>query len=99
MPRAAQIEIVKSLPLAKKCIARTTVTLRLRRPKGVRFDRTNIYRNGKFYKRVRGAKVTKPITVRVPKARGAKVSIRIVIYTTGKRRLTIKRTYKSCASR
>jgi hypothetical protein len=93
---AAQIEIVKSLPLAKKCVARSTVTLRLRRPKGVRFDRANIYRNGKFYKRVRGAKVTRPITVKVPKARGAKMAIRIVIYTTGKRKITIRRTYKTC---
>jgi len=62
----------------------------------VRFDRANIYRNGKFYKRVRGAKVTKPITVRAPKARGAKVSIRIVIYTTGKRKITIRRLHRAC---
>jgi hypothetical protein len=90
------LEVVSSLPVERKCISRRSIVLRLHRPKGVRFDRAVIYRNGKFNKRVRGKKVTQPIRIKVPQNRGATVKLRIVIFTTSKRKLTIRRTYKIC---
>ncbi|MGI8730062.1 MAG: hypothetical protein ACR2LK_08760 [Solirubrobacteraceae bacterium] len=60
-------EIARNLPSTKTCVRRGTVTVRLRRPKGVRFSRANIYRNDKFLKRVKGAKITRRIKVSVPR--------------------------------
>ena len=51
---AIRNEVVAQLPPEKTCAPRGMVTLRLKRPKGLRFSRTNIFVGGKFIKRYRG---------------------------------------------
>lgn len=87
-------EITQSLPSARQCVRRSTITIRLKRPKRLRFSRAKVYVNGKRVKRLTGRRITRPFKVRTPKSSTA--NVRIVIFTTGKRKLTIKRRYRTC---
>jgi hypothetical protein len=85
--------IASNVPSSRGCIRGRRVTIRLRRPRGIRFSRAGVYVNGKRVKRLRGRRVTRPfrITLRAKRSR-----VRIVIITTGKRKIVIRRTYRRC---
>ena len=88
--------IASRLPSSRRCVRGRRVTLRLRRPRGVRFSRASVYVNGKRVKRLKGRRITRPFKITL---RGQRTRVRIVILTTGKRKITIRRTYRRCRTR
>jgi hypothetical protein len=92
-------EVSKDLPSTAGCVRRTSITLRLRRPTNRRFSRATIYLNKKRVKRLRGRRITRPIKIDLTSKRlasAAKARFRIVIITTGKRKIVVRRTYRLC---
>ena len=90
---AMRRRIASGLPSTKRCIRRGRITVRLRRPRALRFSRATVYANGKRVKRLAGRRITRPFKVRL---RAERTRLRIVIVTTGKRKVTIRRTYRRC---
>ena len=91
--RAMLRRIAAALPSAKRCVRGRRLRLRLIRPKGLRFSRASVYVNGRRVRRMRGRAVTRPFKITL---RGKRTRVRIVILTTGKRKVTIRRTYRRC---
>jgi hypothetical protein len=90
-------ETAKDLPpstASDKCSWVTSVKLRLRRPRKVRFSSATVYVNNRRVKRLKGAAITRPIKVRLPRVGANRVKVTII--TTGKRKITIRRTYRRC---
>ena len=82
-----------SMPPAKRCVSRRTVTVRIKPPSGVKVKSVATTVNGKKGASAKGAKTT--VTLRgLPKGT-IKVTVTATL-STG-RKLTLKRTYKTCA--
>ena len=88
-------EAARDLPSQSQCVRPDTVALKLRRPKRVRYSRATVFINGKRVLRLKGKRITRRMHFRMP-ARGA-LKVRIVVITTGKRKITIRRTYRPCS--
>jgi hypothetical protein len=83
-----------SLPSAQRCLAGRALALRVRKVRGVRWKRAVVKLNGKRVKRLRGARVTRPIRLRhLPPG-----TLRLSIAATarGGRRVSARRTYRRC---
>lgn len=88
-------EVTQKVPASSKCIRGRTVTLRLKRPRTVRFSTATVFVNGKRVKQLTGRRITRPIRLRL--ARTGRTRVKVVVVTTGKRKLTVRRTYRRCA--
>jgi len=88
------------LPAATRCLSRRTFTIRVRLPKGMRFEALAIRVNGKVKVKRKGLKARKVkarINLRgMPKG---KVVVKIVARTDTGRKAVRKRTYHTCAKR
>lgn len=92
-------ETARDLPRSGSCVRKRTLRLKIRRPRNFRFSRATIYVNKKRVKRVRGRKVTRPIKVSLRHRRfdnAVLYKVRIVVITTGKRKINIRRVYSAC---
>jgi hypothetical protein len=94
-PATAQ-EVARGVGSSKRCRRRRSVRIRLHRSRHRHFSTAVVYVNGKRARRFRGERITRPFRVRL---RGNRTRVRIVIVTTGKRKLTIRRTYHRCKPR
>ena len=92
--RAVVQETAQNLPPSSRCIPRRTVTLRLKRPRRFRFSSATVSVNNRRVKRLRGRRITRPIKLAMPRSGVARV--RVVITTTGKRRIVVRRTFRTC---
>jgi hypothetical protein len=86
---------VVKLPSAKRCVKRrASLRIRLRVPAGLRVAKVVVTVNGKRFKVIRGAKLSKPVAL--PKrARRVAVTLRLA----DGRKITGKRTYRRCPRR
>lgn len=82
-----------AVPSANACLRRTKVSIKLKRPVGVAFRRAVVYVNGKKVRTLKGKKVTRRFSV---KLKGDRTRVRIVVTTTGGKKVTVKRTYRRC---
>jgi hypothetical protein len=89
-------QVARGVASAKRCRRRRSVRIRLHRPRHRRFSTAVVYVNGKRARRFQGRRITRPFRVRL---RGNRTRVRIVILTTGKKKLTIRRTYRRCKPR
>jgi hypothetical protein len=91
---AVTAEKLISLPPAKQCLSRRTVTVKIKPPAGVKVKSVASTVNGKKNTSAKGAKTT--VTLRgLPKG---KVKVTVTATLTTGRKLTVKRTYKTCAT-
>jgi hypothetical protein len=85
---------VFTLPPAKSCVRRHTLTIRLHPPRGVKVKSVKVTVNKKKAKVKRtGGKL---VLRKLPKGK-LKVQVKAVLGNG--RKLTLKRTYRSCAAR
>jgi hypothetical protein len=85
------------LPAARKCVSRRRFALRVRAPKGVKLRSVRVYVNGRRAATRRGKQLRVPISLRgLPRG---KVRVRIVATTTKGRRITVRRTYRTCTAK
>jgi hypothetical protein len=90
---AVTAEKLISLPPARQCLSRRTVRVKIKPPRGVRVKSVVSTVNGKKNSSAKGAKTT--VTLRgLPKG---KVKVKVTATLTTGRKLTVKRTYKTCA--
>jgi hypothetical protein len=83
------------LPSAKRCVKRkATLRIRLRLPAGLLVDHVVVTVNGKRFKVIRGAKLSKPVTL--PR-RARRVAV--TLHLADGRKITGKRTYRRCPRR
>lgn len=82
-----------AVPSSNACLRRTRVSIKLKRPVGVAFRRAVVYVNGKKVRTLKGKKVTRRFSV---KLKGNRTRVRIVVTTTGGKKVTVKRTYRRC---
>ena len=93
LTRATIRRIAAGLPSARRCIRRRRITIRIPKPRRLRYSRASVYVNGKRVKRLRGRRITRPFKITL---RGSRTRVKVVILTTGKRKITIRRTYRRC---
>jgi hypothetical protein len=87
---------VIKLPSSKKCRSRRKITIRIKRPGGIRIARARVYKQGKkikTYKGVDGRVRSKIVLKGLPKGR---YTIKIVVLTEDGQTLTGKRRYRTC---
>jgi S-formylglutathione hydrolase FrmB len=89
---AGQIALA-ALPHARSC-RRSSLTLRLRRPRGVTLRKATVYVNGRRVRTVTGRALRRAVTLRgLPSGR---LRVRVVVVTSTRRKFIVKRTYRAC---
>jgi hypothetical protein len=89
-----------SMPSSRRCLSRRKFTIRVRRPRGMRFKKLTVKVNGRTKVKLKGLKARKVkarINLRgLPKG---KVVVKVVATTTTGRKAVTKRTYHTCVAR
>jgi hypothetical protein len=83
-----------SLPSTKSCLSRRKLIVRVHAPRGVNVKTVGVTINGNKIRRVKGSRA---INLRGLPRGTVRVSVRVTL-STG-RKLTLKRTYRTCAKR
>ncbi|MDQ1702582.1 MAG: hypothetical protein QOF57_1834 [Frankiaceae bacterium] len=85
------------LPAARACVSRRRFVVRVRAPRGTKLRSVRVYVGNRRAVTRSGSRLKVPVTLRgLPRG---KVRVRIVAVTTKGKRITVRRTYRTCAAK
>jgi len=95
-PTVSPSQVVGRLPSTRSCLNRRFVKIKLRTPTRVRYAKATVYVGRKRVRVLTRSRLTRTFSIRL--LRSGPTRIKIVVLTTGGRKVTVKRTYRRCAS-